>query len=162
MICGATLSTCGKYRYTLTRTWSDKPRGYFLLLNPSTADASKDDPTIRKCVGFAQRWGCGSIEVVNLFALRSTDPKALWANGYSGHLDAIGPDNDRELGRVVAEAERDGTQVVCGWGVHGGTRGTEIERRFRGKLQRIGPPTKDGNPRHPLYLKYETKLEPHP
>lgn len=74
----ARLSPCGLYRYTLTRTWdATKPRACWIGLNPSTADASEDDPTIRRMCGFADAWKCGGIIVVNLFALRATDPKEL-------------------------------------------------------------------------------------
>jgi hypothetical protein len=73
----ATISDCGRYRYTLGRTWSDEPPVLFVMLNPSTADADVDDNTISKCIGFAKRWGHGGITVVNLYAWRATNPKEL-------------------------------------------------------------------------------------
>lgn len=83
----AVISECGSYRYRLERVWeAEKDRVAFIMLNPSTADASKDDPTIRRCIGFAKAWGFGGLIVGNLFALRSTDPKALY-----GHKDPVGP-----------------------------------------------------------------------
>src|SRR5262249_3639514 len=81
------------------------------LLNPSTADAEQDDATVRKCMGLSRRWGCGKVQVVNLFAFRSTDPKALRLAA-----DPIGPANAVWLGRATQEAEG---PVVCAWGTHG-------------------------------------------
>ena len=86
---GALLSSCGTYRYRLWRYWhTEREPLIFIMLNPSTADAMQDDPTIRKCIGFAKRLGFGGIEVVNLFAYRATDPRDLRANGYQ-----VGPDD---------------------------------------------------------------------
>jgi hypothetical protein len=80
---GATLSDCGRYRYRLWRRWADGPTVLFVMLNPSTADADVDDPTIRRCIGFARSWGAGALEVVNLYAWRATQPAELKA--------AVGP-----------------------------------------------------------------------
>src|SRR5690606_18576726 len=91
----ARFSPCGQYRYLLTRPipapfWKpDAGEAVFVMLNPSTADASEDDPTIRRCIGFAKEWGCTGLTVANLYALRSTDPKGLWK-----HRDPVGPEND--------------------------------------------------------------------
>lgn len=151
----ATLSPDGVYRYALTRTWDARPMAMFVMLNPSTADAMADDPTIRRCVGFATRWGCGGVVVVNLFALRSTDPSVLW-----DHPDPVGPDNDR----VIADqlGDHTGGPVVAAWGAHGllADRDRTVTEQIRGlgrDLLCLGV-TKQGLPRHPLYVHGATEL----
>ena len=94
----ATLSPCGLYRYDLQRRWGEGPAVVFIGLNPSTADATVDDRTIGRMVGFATSWGRSAITVVNLFALRSKDPALLRA-----HSDPVGPDNDAVLRAAAAE-----------------------------------------------------------
>lgn len=86
----AVLSPCGRYRYELTRRWAPGPLVGWVMLNPSRADAHTDDPTVRRCVGFAHRWGYGGLIIRNLYALRATDPAAL-----ADHLDPVGPDTTR-------------------------------------------------------------------
>lgn len=155
----AILSTCGTYRYTLHRQIPSVLRWVrpclFVMLNPSTADATKDDPTIRRCVGFAKREGCTGLTVVNLFALRATDPAALMLSD-----NPVGPDNDRHL-REQIDAHRIGI-IVAAWGSH------QLAQRNRGWLkslliergaQCLGM-TKDGSPRHPLYVKADQPLVP--
>lgn len=86
---GAIISACGKYRYALSRVWdSSKPLALWIMLNPSTADAELDDPTIRRCIGFSQYWGFGGMLVGNLYAYRSTDKRALYKVA-----DPVGPEN---------------------------------------------------------------------
>ncbi len=98
----AVLSPDGVYRYQLVREWDRaRPRVAFLMLNPSTADATQNDPTIRKCIAFARSWGCGSLEVVNLFAFRATDPRELGRCG--ARVDPVGAEND---GYILAAARR--------------------------------------------------------
>lgn len=146
----AHISDCQKYRYWLRRTWNEALDGVcFIMLNPSTADAFKDDPTIRKCMGFAHKWGCGEITVVNLFAWRATDPKELRKESVP-----IGPENDAN---ILAEAK--GRRVIAAWGVDGGLR-----NRDKHVLDLLKPLhveclglTKDGFPRHPLYAPYAIK-----
>lgn len=148
MIRSADISACGSYRYALYREWDDNDRRVcFIMLNPSTADAEVDDPTIRRCIGFAKRWGFGSLEVVNLFALRATSPDVLLT-----HPRPIGPDTDS----VIEAALSDADLTICAWG----TRGTLLDRnkvvlelldghgieRYALRL------TNDGHPAHPLYL----------
>ena len=161
---GADLSECGRYRYRLWRLGLI-PRNdltcTFVMLNPSTADAVEDDPTIRKCIGFCRRWGYGRLFVVNLFAYRSTDPTQLRDVQATGG-DPVGPDNDWFLSSEIAAARR----VVLAWGSHAEVR-TLIDRRkfaMRDHLQGYPKKTvtlgfaKDGNPRHPLMLGYATAL----
>lgn len=115
------------------------------MLNPSTADAVRDDPTIRRCIGFARAWGYWRLEVTNLFAFRTPAPPALRCAP-----DPVGPLNDRWLLRVAARADR----IVCAWGIHGALRNRESEalellRDF--PLEHLGLTTR-GHPRHPLYV----------
>ncbi|MFL5328252.1 MAG: DUF1643 domain-containing protein [Gemmataceae bacterium] len=154
----AQFSRCGRYRYRLTRHWGVGPRVTFVMLNPSTADAERNDPTIRKCIGFAQRWGCGRLQVVNLFALRATSPAELRRVS-----DPVGPRNRGMIERVLAEP---GGIVVCAWGVHGQLmeQGDKVaawlEHIGNRELMCLGR-TSAGHPRHPLYLPYTANLIPY-
>ncbi len=144
---GATFDTTRQYRYTLWRAWDPgRPRVGFIMLNPSQADATNDDPTLRRCLGFARSWGYGALEVVNLFAYRTANPKHL-----QQVADPIGRDNDRIL-------QTWGDRVDCiilAWG-NGGTlyHRHQIVLDFLPdtKLHCLGL-TKQGQPRHPLYLR---------
>ena len=136
----------GPYRYLLSRRWDDGAGALFVMLNPSTADDLRDDPTIRRCVGFARRWRAPAVEVVNLYALRATDPRDLFA-----HPAPIGPDNDRTIADAAARA----AVIVVAWGVHGAR---DRERTAR-VIELLGARdvsclgvTGGGDPRHPLYL----------
>lgn len=147
----AFLSDCGKYRYTLTRIWDDsKPRVLFIMLNPSTADAEKDDPTIRRCIGFAKDWGYGGMYVVNLFALRATNPKELLTAPF-----VVGVENEKWIRRMSSLAHL----VVCAWG------NSSIVSKLQKRLDHTWKPlswinkplhylelSNDGTPKHPLYL----------
>jgi hypothetical protein len=141
-----------RYRYKLWRTWGDGGRlAHFIMLNPSTADAEILDPTVTRCLRFALAWSCDGLVVTNIFALRSTDPKALYAEE-----DPIGDDTDAY---VRAAADRCDINV-CAWGVHGAylDRGkimTELLQPYQPKCFGV---TKDGHPKHPLYLKHDTEL----
>ena len=139
----AGLSRCGRYRYWLRRHWNPAlPQCTFIGLNPSTADAEINDPTLRRCIGFAKRWGYGSLLLVNLFAWRATDPRDL--------LDApdpIGPQTNRWLRRATVESDL----RVAAWG-NGGTlanRAYNVDKRLQ-PLHCLGI-TSLGMPRHPLY-----------
>ena len=153
----ALLSDCTKYRYRLGRRWDDREQVLFIMLNPSTADANMDDPTIRRCIGFAKAWGYGGMQVGNLFPFRSPKPMEL-LNAGSPHTD----ENLDHLGLMAAEC----AAVVCAWG------NGEIVRRL---MSRVGPYDpiagiekplnyielcKDGTPKHPLYLKGGLELKP--
>lgn len=106
----ACLSSCGRFRYWLSRRWSDGPRLLnYVMLNPSTADAETNDPTIERCMRRAGTLGYDGMYVTNLFALRSTDPRALYKTA-----DAVGPENDAEIVRVAGLCEA----IVCAWGAH--------------------------------------------
>lgn len=151
-ISGAVFSPCMRYRYGLWRPArnedGERGRVLFVMLNPSTADAEEDDPTIRRCVGFASRWGFRQLLVANVFAYRSTDPKVL-----RGVSEAIGPDNDHAIHTLARMAEL----VVCAWGTHGKLRCRDdqvvrIIRQAGEDPHHLGL-TKAGHPRHPLYLR---------
>lgn len=149
MLCTAAISNCGTYRYTLTRTWDSSRRSaLWVMLNPSTADAHVDDPTIRKCIGFARLWGYGAIEVVNLFAMRATDPKEL-----DGPTDPLGPSNDGAIAVATARAG----MIVAAWGANAYARCRA--KAVLKQLHRAGDVyalrvNKDGSPQHPLYVPY--------
>lgn len=155
------LSPDGKYRYTLTRQWDDGQCVAFLMFNPSTADATQDDATIRKCIGFAKRWGYGRMVVLNLYAIRSRDPKAV-----AKDADPVGPLNNY----WIQEAAKESREIVCAWGC--AQHMPDIRRRVGEvihllaqdksfgieKLWCLGK-RKDGQPRHPLMLAYTTERE---
>lgn len=142
----AFISACGLYRYRLSRIWEeDKPLIAFMMLNPSTADAELDDPTIRRCIGFAKEWGYGGLTVINLFALRATNPKELYSAA-----DPIGPENDASIREVAGRVE----EIVCAWGAHGIFKGRSYEVAAMLDDCNLSALrlTKAGQPSHPLYL----------
>ena len=135
------------YRYKLSRIWnSDKPMVMFIMLNPSTADADVDDPTIRRCIGFARSWGYGGLWVGNLFALRSSHPGDLLLAD-----DPVGSQNNAALKSMADRSD----QVVVAWGSFAAkfpAQEAQVREMFRLRLYCLAT-TKDGHPRHPLYLK---------
>lgn len=145
------------YRYTLQRgPWlTGQWTVLFVMLNPSTADDQRDDPTIRRCMGFAKTWGFQMMLVGNLYALRATDPHELHTAE-----DPIGPENDRWLARLVWEA----TETVVAWGATPRPR-PERAQHVLDWLEAHGGPitclgrTKDGSPRHPLYVRRDAVRE---
>jgi hypothetical protein len=148
----AVISPCGAYRYRLWREWDDeKSTVLWIMLNPSTADGTFDDPTIKRCIAFSQREGFGSMFVGNLYAFRSTDPRIMLRKGAQ---EARGPDNAIHLWDMATLAVR----VICAWGTPGGTSMPPLPFVETCCLGR----TKHGAPRHPLYLPADTPLEPFP
>ncbi len=144
---GAQFSDCRKYRYVLWRTWQAKESHItFIGLNPSTADETKDDPTIRRCIGYAKEWGFSGIHMLNLFAYRATKPREL-----NNVKDPIGPENNRFLKMYTGTK----TLTIACWGNHGAyrNRGFDvIELLGIENLSCLGI-TQEGKPKHPLYLK---------
>ncbi len=159
MIGEAIFSEDGAHRYRLSREWLIGAGSIaFIMLNPSTADASINDPTVKRCMGFAQDWGYKRLVVGNIFAFRTTQPYDLLRAD-----DPIGPENDDHLIGIVEEANL----VVCAWGGHGmfHSRGDIVRRnisinapddKFR-DLYALGF-TKDRQPKHPLYVRADTPL----
>lgn len=153
----ATWSPCKRYRYTLRRQGLQGmlDPGFaaigFLLLNPSTATEKKNDPTIRKCIGFATRWGFAELVIINVYAFRSTDPAGLWTVD-----DPVGPENDAAIAEVAGQVEK----IICGWGKH--ARPERIERvaeMLGGRDVYALAVNKDGSPQHPLYIPDNTEFQ---
>lgn len=154
----AVLSEDGKYRYVLHRRWAvvagegPDPGAVFIMLNPSTADAAKDDPTIRRCIGFARAMGCNWLDVVNLFAWRATDPDQLLVE-LRRYNDIIGPANDQY---ILKAAEQPNTRIVCAWGgadIAGDSgRDRDVCALLHAYDLNALAETHSGAPRHPLYL----------
>jgi hypothetical protein len=153
----AAFSECGQYRYSLTRYWDyEKPAVTFVMLNPSTADHIKNDPTVERCQRRAVELGFGGLIVVNLFALRSTDPKLLYK-----HPNPVGEHNDEYIQLAI----RNSKQTICAWGKHGHLygRGYEVLNLMKETLHYTEREiyylkmNKDGTPAHPLYLPYGVK-----
>ena len=148
----ATFSADRVHRYLLTRTWdASLPSVNFLMLNPSTADAFQLDPTNRRCVGFAQAWGYGSMVTTNIFAYRSTNPAGLRTAA-----DAVGPENDD----TILSAAKSADLVIAAWGTRG-----ELQGRGTAVREMLGEAdvalhalrlTKAGHPGHPLYVLGDT------
>jgi hypothetical protein len=147
----ATFGGDGTYRYRLSRTWATGPTAVFVLLNPSTADATTDDRTVTRCVKYAAGMGFGALIVVNLFALRSSDPSDL-----DTHSAPVGPENDAHIAAACVAGDR----TIVGWGNTGEKqgRGREVATRLDVDLYAIGT-TKAGHPRHPSRTPYDTAVE---
>ncbi len=161
---GATF--CRPYRYQLWRRWDRTAASVvWIMLNPSIADAKRNDPTVTRCMGFADRWGFGGIIVCNVFAYISTDPRAL-----ADVADPVGPENECHIVEAVEQARAVGAPVVAGWGDSIRWPGqpqalADHVRTFRDWLadaagaQCLGR-TLSGNPRHPLYVRGSVPLQP--
>ena len=140
----AAFSPCRLYRYDLWRRWSDKPYCMFIGLNPSTADETQDDPTVRRCINYAKDWGYGGLVMTNIFAYRATLPKDMKAQN-----EPIGLENDKYLKKLAKNA---GIVVAAG-----GKDGSHLDRGKR-VTELIQPlhclkKNNDGSPAHPLYLR---------
>lgn len=141
----AVVSSDERYRYLLRREWGKGGKTVgFICLNPSTADATNDDPTVRRCINFAKAWGGTQLVIGNLFAYRSTDPSVLGAT-----KDPIGEENDAWLERIADRSDI----LVAAWGAHGRLYGRDqsVRERFAGQLTALRL-TNTGAPGHPLYL----------
>jgi hypothetical protein len=150
----AIFSSDHRYRYSLARLWGSGPVLTFVLLNPSTADAHNDDPTIRRCMGFARREGYLGVIIANLFALRSTDPKALTVAA-----DPVGPDNRTTLLGLCCHRP-----VVAAWGANAEHHALAPQAGWARIMladadTRCFGTTSHGSPRHPLYLPADARLE---
>ncbi|MBA4304632.1 MAG: hypothetical protein C0424_10445 [Sphingobacteriaceae bacterium] len=158
----AVISECGKYRFQLTRNWWEEGKGLgtclFVMLNPSNADADHDDPTIRRCIAFAKSWGYDELKVANLLPYRATDPMDLLEALLIG-VDMQYMENLSHLGKLMYEAEI----VICAWGNGSIVQPKKLDAIFfnlfkhpiyKDKLHYLEL-SKDGVPKHPLYLKGE-------
>lgn len=148
----ASLSPCGTYRYTLHRAWDtparSEPRVTFVMLNPSTADAERDDPTLLRCMAFARSWGYAALDVLNLYAYRATDPKVML------QLDertAVGPRNDAALAHAALTARLLGEPIVAAWGANARPERVAAVLTMPGmdRLHCLGTTLADA-PKHPL------------
>ena len=152
----AVYSPCGRYRYVLTRDWGGSGgRVLFVMLNPSTATEAQNDPTVERCERRARALGFGAFRVCNIFAFRATDPRVMRAAP-----DPTGPGNNV----AIAESAIWADSIICAWGTHGAhlARGAAVAAILRqtGKpLYHLGL-TKDGTPRHPLYVAYTQAPKP--
>lgn len=147
MIKDAIFDDSEMYRYSLTRVWSNNQnKVLFVMLNPSTADHNVDDPTIRRCINFAKNWGVGSLEVVNLFGYRATDPDEL-----KKAADPIGPDNDIHIQRAALQSDK----IILAWGTKeyllGRNKKVMEDVLFSYKTHCLDI-SKNGHPKHPLYI----------
>lgn len=152
----AVISVCGTYRYRLWRRWASKGKPImWLMLNPSTADETFDDPTIVRCKGFSERWGYSAMWIGNLYAYRTKSPHELMRQLREEPLEKVrGPENSRHLAEMALECER----IVVAWGTFGPAASPE-------KLRALAPNgvwclglNAHGSPRHPLYLAGDTEL----
>lgn len=151
----AVYSDCEAYRYDLTRVWdASGPKALFVMLNPSTATETQNDPTVERCERRARALGFGAFRVTNIFAYRATDPKVM-----RKVVDPIGPANDAAIANGAAWADR----IICAWGSHGAhmNRGAAVEKLLRDlakPLWHMGL-TQAGQPKHPLYIGYDHQPE---
>lgn len=160
----AVFSPCRTWRYVLNRRWDLRPVAMFIGLNCSTADETQDDPTVRRCIGYAHAWGYGGLVMTNLFAFRATDPRVMKVAS-----DPVGPSNDQHLRVAAISVVSEGGIVIAAWGNHGAYQGRS--REVVELMGRIVAPkiklmclrvTKAGQPQHPLYLPKDLGPVPFP
>lgn len=153
----AVYSDCACYRYLLTRVWNPAgQKALFVMLNPSTATEAQNDPTVERCERRARALGFGAFRVTNIFAYRATDPRVMRVQA-----DPVGPENDAA---IVESAAEWADLILCAWGTHGVflDRGQQVQRLLRATgrdLYTLGL-TRDGHPKHPLYIGYDKQPEP--
>lgn len=149
----ADISECQKYRYSLERVWDqNKPVIGFIGLNPSTADSTEDDATIRRCIQFAKSWNAGGIYVTNLFAYRATIPADMMEQE-----NPIGTQNDSYLAQMPSKTNK----IVACWGNNGAhnNRANQVKELLKGNLFCLDV-NQTGEPKHPLYVKGSADLIP--
>lgn len=155
---GARFSDCGRYRYRLWRTWDpNTPPLVFLMLNPSIADVEINDPTVERCQRRAVAMSFGGLQVINVFALISTDPQALYTDP-----DPVGPENDQ----AILDALQGAGMLICAWGVHSAldNRAAAVKALIRqaGIQPYCLALNKGGSPKHPLYVRADQQPVPFP
>lgn len=154
----AVFSPCRKWRYHLQHVWDDSQANLiWMMLNPSTADELKNDPTVERCEQRARMWGFGGVEVFNIFSYRATDPDDMKA-----YIDPIGPNNDDWMIQFAKKSQS--TTAIIGWGEHGKHRGRgeavlDIIKRHNGQVNALKV-NASGHPKHPLYIGYKQKASP--
>lgn len=152
IIRSAIFDSSNEYRYILSRKWNEKSQSAaFIMLNPSTADSNTDDNTIRRCIGFANSWGCGSLNVVNLFAYKATDPKLL-----RHAIDPVGKENDKYILQALSKSHI----IIAAWGNNGHylERDKKVLKLIKDNGYNVHcfEITKEGQPKHVLYVKKST------
>jgi hypothetical protein len=155
MIKDAIISECSSYRYMLSRKWSENNKTIlFCMINPSLADDTIDDRTIKRCIGFAQRWEYDQLMVINLYALITPYPHELWLD-----IDPVGIENDAYIQKLASE----NIDIVCGWGADAkkdrAIQVATVLKNSGGNLMCLGL-NKNGSPKHPLYVKSDKPLIP--
>jgi len=142
------------YRYYLERRWGGKSSLMVIGLNPSTADAIKNDPTVTRCINFAKTWGYGGLYMMNLFAIRSTDPKGMFT-----HPKPIGIENDKWLVKIACRSRL----ILCAWGNHGFhlDRDISVQELLKNKKLYCLEKNVTGTPKHPLYCKADLLPKPY-
>lgn len=145
----AVFSPCGTFRYLLRRSWVENPKRFciFIMLNPSSADENTDDPTVRRCIGFAKSWGYDGLYVGNVYAQRSTIPLRVWRHAH------VGPENYMYLHDMIIRSDL----VIAAWGTKANPAQIDEMLLCIGwrKMHCLGA-TKRGHPKHPLYLRADT------